>query len=276
MSKIIEALRESVADSQKKDTGSSGIARNKKTDHELTQEQLADIYFAGPEKVKKSDYPTVIKVIEKSRSPLFLPWLITLAALTFTAVVLYSGKRVFIDVKVLNSRAATLVSPENMPLKNPEGNDGASEELKLGDKLSVKNLTFDGAAKLRSTKDKNSLVLVNSSVAPFARAVLQFDTPVDLSGTKIVFYARGLRGGENIAFALKDKGNVSAFIKNKIYPFANALTTDWQRADILLFNVAKDFDIKNTVSLRFEFGSKDTDNKPGDTILIKDIQVVPL
>ena len=258
MSKIIEALKAG------------------KTAHELTQQQLADIYFSGSEKIKKSDYPTVIKVIEKSHSSLLVPWLITLAALLIASFSLYSGKRIFIDIKVMNERATSLAAPENMSDADSGAAGGPSQALRLGDKLSIENFSFEGAAKLKSSKDRSNLTLVNSSVAPFARAILRFNSPMDLSGSKIVFYAKGLRGGENIAIALKDKDNVSAFNKNKFYPFSNALTTDWQRAEILLFNTAKDFDVKNIVSLRFEFGSKDTDNKPGDTLMVKDIQVVPL
>ena len=74
-----------------------------------------------------------------------------------------------------------------------------------------------------------------------------------------------------------DGGNgMAAFNKNKIYPFPNNLTTDWQRAEIPMLALAKEFDTRTVVSLRFEFGSKDTDNKPGDTISIKDLQVLPL
>ncbi len=273
MSKIIETLKAGAMEFRKKNAQVVSDSQKKKTDHELTQEQLADIYFAGSEKIKKSDYPTVIKVIEKSRSSLLVPWLITLVALLITSFSLYSGKRIFIDVKIVNDRATALTAPENISETNQEG---PSPGLRLGDKLSVKNIDFEGAAKLRSSKDDSSLTLVNSSVAPFARAILQFDSPVNLSGSKIVFYAKGLRGGENIAFALKDKNNVSAFNKNKLYPFSKALTTDWQRAEITLFNAAREFDVKNVMSLRFEFGSKDTDNKPGDTIMVRDIQVVPL
>ena len=258
MSKIIEALKAG------------------KTSHELTQQQLADIYFSGSDKIKKSDYPTVIKVIEKSHSSLLVPWLITLAALLIASFSLYSGKRIFIDVKVVSERAASLASSDNTSEPGSGAMGSYSQALRLGDKLSTENFTFEGAAKLKSLSDRSSLTLVNSSVAPFARANLRFDSPMDLSGSKIVFYAKGLRGGENVAIALKDKENVSAFNKNKLYPFSNALTTDWQRAEIPFFNTAKDFDVKNIVSLRFEFGSKDTDNKPGDTILIKDIQIVPL
>ena len=276
MSKIIETLKTGVMEFRKKEADLADGSQKKKTDHELTQEQLADIYFAGSEKIKKSDTPTVIKVVEKSRSLLLAPWLIALAALLIASFSLYSGKRIFIDVKIMNERAAALTSPESISETDPEAVGKPAQGLRLGDKLSLESFYFEGAAKLKSSQDRSGLTLVNSSVAPFARAVFRFDSPVNLTGSKIVFYAKGIRGGENVAFALKDKGNVSAFNKNKLYPYSNALTTDWQRAEIPLFSVVKGFDVKNVSSLRFEFGSKDTDNKPGDTIMVRDIQAVPL
>ncbi|OIO37787.1 MAG: hypothetical protein AUJ71_04355 [Candidatus Omnitrophica bacterium CG1_02_49_16] len=276
MSKIIETLKVQTIESKKKETGLAQEARNKKTDHELTQEQLADIYFAGPEKIKKSDYPTVIRVADRSRSSSLAPWLITAVAVIIAVSSLYSTRRIFVDVKIINDGAASLASPKDILEVNQAAGGDSPKALRFGDKLYPVNFDFEGAAKLKSSKDFSTLTLVNSSVAPFARAILRFDAPVNLSGAKIIFYAKGLRGGENIAFALKDKDNVSAFNKNKFYPFPNVLTTDWQRAEIIPIGALRGFDVKNVTSLRFEVGSKDTDNKPGDTILVKDIQVVPL
>ena len=97
-----------------------------------------------------------------------------------------------------------------------------------------------------------------------------------MTGSKIVFYAKGNHGGENLAVAVKDRGNIKAFTKDKAFPFPNALTTEWQRAEIPLEGTVQAFDPKNVVNLRFEFGSKDTANKAGDTIFVKDLQVLPI
>ena len=119
------------------------------------------------------------------------------------------------------------------------------------------------------------LTLINSSVAPFARATLRLDPPSDFSHAKIIFYAKGGRGGENVAFALKDKENIQGFYKGKIYPFPDRLSTSWQKVEILVpEETAKDFDSRNVTNLRFEFGSKDTGNKPGDMVLVKDLRWV--
>ena len=117
--------------------------------------------------------------------------------------------------------------------------------------------------------------MTNSCVAAFARANLYFNSPLNLAGSKIVFYAKGQKGGENLALALKDRGNVAAFERGTIFPFPNNLTTDWQMAEILMDSGVKEFDEKKVSSLRFEFGAKETKNKPGDTIFIKDLQIVP-
>ena len=258
----------------------------KKTSHQLTQEQLADIYFSGSEKLKKSDYPTVIRVSEKHGTFSLAPWIVAAAALLIAALSLYSTKRIFIDIKIMDEHTASLASPQSPPESAEEAASDAQRSsamldnekngMHLGDPLPLQNVSFEGASKLKSSKDKLGLTLINSSVAPFARAVLHFDQPMNFARAKIIFYAKGSRGGENIAFAIKDKDNVSAFNKNKIYPFPSSLTTDWQRAEIPMFEAVKEFDAKNVVSLRFEFGSKDTDNKPGDTIFVKDLRVVPV
>lgn len=286
MSKIIETLKASSMEYKKKVPDESVDPQKRRTSHEMTQEQLADIYFAGSEKIVKSEYPTVIRVIEKPKSISWLPWAVALATVLIAVFLLISGHRVFVDIRVMSERAASMnVPPESSDISQeitPESpkvsasTDKQKNALHLGDNVPLQDFSFEGAAKLKSTKEPMSLTLVNSSVAPFARALLRFNAPLNFEGSKVVFYAKGNRGGENIAFALKDKENISAFNKNKIYPFPASLTTDWQRAEIPLSNTSKEFDVRSVTSLRFEFGSKDTDNKPGDTIVVKDLQVVPL
>ena len=107
---------------------------------------------------------------------------------------------------------------------------------------------------------------------PFARATLYFDPPINLEGATIVFYAKGGQGGENLAFAMKDKENVQGFDKGRLYPFPHRLTPEWQRVEIQLAEASQEFDVRNLTSLRLEFGTKDIGNKPGDTIYIKDLQ----
>lgn len=271
---------------KKKESASEVDAQKNKAQREMTQAQLADIYFSSPDKVKKSDYPTVIKVSEKAGPASAISWAVTIATVVIAVFVLISGRRVFVDIRVMDERTALLSATPRLPDRANEASAESSESpaliskqraaMHLGDKVDLKDFLFEGAAKLKSSKDRVSLTLINSSVAPFARAILHFDSPMNMAGAKIIFYAKGVRGGENVAFAVKDKENVSAFSKNKIYPFPGGLTTDWQRAEIPMFSAAKDFDVKAITSMRFEFGSKDTDNKPGDTIFVKDLQAVPL
>ena len=58
----------------------------------------------------------------------------------------------------------------------------------------------------------------------------------------------------------------------KCIELADALGCPSIRINTGRWDTAKDFDAKNVTSLRFEFGSKDTGNKPGDTVFIKDLQ----
>ena len=280
MSKIIEALR--VRSSSVPDEGSPAPAKEiviEKSAHELTQEQLADIYFSATGKPKTAEPPVIIKIIERPRLASWIPWGIAILAFLITAGSLFSSKRIWIDVRVMDEDSAfirSLKSQRAEELKEVEiGRSGANNPLNA-QKIAVQDFTFEGAAYLYSSKDKNGgLTLINSSVAPFARAVLNADPPLDLSGSRIIFYVKGGRGGENVAFAIKDQDNRQGFYKGKIYPFPDRLTTSWQKAEVLMGEeTAKDFDTAHVVSLRFEFGSKDTGNKPNDTIFIKDLQWV--
>ena len=51
---------------------------------------------------------------------------------------------------------------------------------------------------------------------------------------------------------------------------------DVAMAEIEVTDAVKKFDQKRVTSLRFDFGSKDTNNKSGDTVFIKDLRIVPL
>lgn len=273
MSKIIEALKE-------RSTAKEIVVE--RTGHDLTQEQLADIYFSATGRPKTSEVPVIIRVTEKSRAATLIPWIITFTAFLVTAATLFSTKRIFVDVKLIDEkspylRALQLDEAEYVHETTAKGSPVLTDKVSAN-RFSIQDFNFEGAAYLNSSKDRNGgLTLINSSVAPFARATLVLDPPLDLSRTHIVFYAKGGRGGENVAFSLRDKENIQGFYKGKIYPFPDRLSSSWQKAEIQVdLDTAKNFDAKNVTSLRFEFGSKDTGNKPGDTVFIKDLQWMTL
>ena len=269
MSKILESLKAGAAALTQH--RSADAPESAKSEHQMTQEQLADIYFSSSEKARRSDQPLVIKVIERPRGSGIAPWLITSIAFLITALSLFTTKRVFIDVKVIDDKS--LVASD---WQDASGGKGLPAENGAVSGLPLQDFLFEGAAKINSAKSDLQLTLVNSSVAPFARATLSAAVPLDLSASKIIFYAKGVRGGENLAFALKDRGNNLAFAKGKFFPFPEKLGHDWQRAEIRLSETPGGFDPKNVTTLRFEFGSRDIENKPGDTILIKDLQLASL
>ncbi|HTL71409.1 MAG TPA: hypothetical protein VL404_08980 [Candidatus Eisenbacteria bacterium] len=272
MSKLMEALRASTRETAKQENGKMP---RKKTDHELTQEQLAEVYFASQDKRRKSDAPIVLRVVERPGAASLIPWIITSVAFLITAFSLFSTKRIFVDVHVVDEKHPFFRAAEmDRALENYEGFQpaGPAESLE-GQRLSMQGAVFEGAAKLSSTSDRTSLVLVNSSVAPFARASLAQEVPLDLTHAKIVFLAKGNEGGENLAFALRDKNNVQAFGKGKIYPFPDGLTTEWRRAEVPMKDVVSGFNLRDVTGLRFEFGSN-VRNKPGSTVFVKDLQVV--
>lgn len=271
MSKLMDALKASSRERETKE------ATNAKTEYEAIQEQLANVYFPE-EKGRKSDYPMIIKVIEKKGVSSAIPWIVASIAFLITALSLFSTKRVFIDVHVIDDghpyvaafQREPAAEAEPTPPENPTRDESIGPEG-----LALRGAVFEGASKLKSSAERNLLTLVNTSVAPFARAAIALPQPVNLSGYKIVFHAKGARGGENVAFALKDRENVLAFPKGKIFPFPGALTTDWQKAEITLDEAVGAFNEKNVTAMRFEFGSN-VQNRPGDTIFVKDVRIVPL
>ncbi len=273
MSKIIESLKESAKEFSKKQPAYSEVPlEGKKSGYEMTQEQLADIYFGGSDKTKKSEYPMVVKVVEKARPASFLPWLIASIAFLITAFSLFSTKKIFVDIRVIDEKNPYIAMMQNpMVPVFPQGMPAEG-----GEKIATAGFAFEGAASLKSSKDGVGLTLVNSSLALFARASQLFDSPLDLSKSKIVFYAKGAKGGENIAVAFRDRGNVLAFEEGSVYPFPAKLTTEWQKGEVAFQNLAEGFSAKHVASMRFEFGARTAKNRPGDTIFVRDVRIVPV
>lgn len=252
-----------------------------KTSRQLTQEQLAEIYFSatGKQVSKASEPPVIIKVVEKPRIASVIPWIITSLAFLITAFSLFSTKRIFVDVKVIDEKSNLMAPAREIFVPASAEIVGSSESDRSdnntaseGTMIAAQDFVFEGAAYLKSSRDKNSLSLVNSSISQFARATVNFSHPINLKNGRIVFYAKGALGGEGLALALKDADNMQAFPRGKTYPFPRGLTTSWQKAEISLSQVSKDFDPKHVTTMRFEFGSKDTGNRPGDTVFVRDIE----
>ena len=79
MSKIIETLKAK----SRELTSNGGQVKEFKTEksgYELTQEQLADIYFSATGKAKIPEAPIIIKVVEKPRLASVAPWRIRMSS----------------------------------------------------------------------------------------------------------------------------------------------------------------------------------------------------
>ena len=214
----------------------------------------------------------IIKVIEKPHASAAIgPWLISLIAIVVTAFSLFSTKRIFVDIKVIDDQAMYVPSTfDQSSLKRTTKTLGDGRQIRLDDFI------FEGAALLKSSKTDNLLTLANSSVSNFAKAAVSFDPGLNLSSSKLTFWVKGIHGQENFAVAMKDEGNLMAFPKGKYYPFPLGLTNDWQKVEIASADFLANFDSKNIAGLRFEFGTKEIGNKAGDVILIKDLSIEPI
>lgn len=280
MSEIIEALKASGKDFEDR-------IQKKKSSYELTQEQLADIYFSSGERSKKHlDAPLVIRVVEKPALASVVPWIITSVAFLITAMSLFSTKRVFIDVKIIDEKSPYMrqFRDEEAALSGVDYGGGTqqaertrdfSRESTPGTPISSDGALFEGGAASRSESSRDGLKLVAGSGAPFSRGQIQLDSPIDITGSKLVFYARGAKGGERLGVALKDRENVNAFPKGTHEPFPTGLTSEWQRVEIPVSATVKEFDERHVSALRFEFGTT-MQNHAGDTVWIRDLEVVPL
>jgi hypothetical protein len=267
MSKLIESLKSGIKD----------FPKENKTVHQMTQEQLAEIYFSGSDKTRRPDTPMIIKVVEKSPAVSIIPWLIASLAFFLMALSLFSTKRIFVDIKVIDEKSPYLAALQQIQLNPFAYLPGHGLAAPVSQRISPLEFSFEGASKLKSAKTEQMLTLVNSSVAHFARANVYFESPLDLSQSKIIFYAKGKKGGESVTFSVKDRDNVSAFERGDLNPFPDKLTTQWQKGEILLTDeTAQAFNPRGVSSMRFEFGARQTKNKPGDTIFIKDLQIVKI
>ena len=120
-------------------------------------------------------------IIERPRLATYIPWILACLAFAATLFSLFSTKRVLVDIKVLDENSAFLHALDRRSLDEasaltPDNKTAAANGF------SVADFVFEGAAYLNSSKDKNGmLTLINSSVAPFARASLRLEPPLDLS-----------------------------------------------------------------------------------------------
>lgn len=276
MNKILEEVQRSLPDDvkSKRLVGVEKKAADpRKASYDLTLEQLAGVYLAGSDRSKKPDAsPVVIQLVDQRRGVnALIPWIIASVAFLITALSLFSTKRIFIDVQVVDDATLSRQRTEARRAPAPPLPAGPRTAATV---LSPLDFVFDGGGRLNSSKTSAELTLVNSSLAPYARAHHYFRVPADLTGQRLVFEARGSQGGEGVAFSLKDRNNVNAFAKTKYHPFPDGLTTDWQTAEIPLTDLAPEFDPRGVSALRVDFGAKETGNQPGDTVFLRNIRFV--
>lgn len=284
MSKIIESIKALRKDSdagepvggQTLERGRTPVAAG--SGAEATQDRLADIYFkarAQAPQAFSSERPVIIKVVESPRFLTVLPWVIASVAFLVTAFSLFSTKRIFIDINVVDDKNPFIETSRegrsDYPLppfeSEPRGGPDGPERLPL------KPFRFEGAGSQQSSAEKAGLRLVNTSIASFARATLHLPEPLDLSGRRLIFEARGINGGERLGVAFKDNGNLSAFAKGRIFPYPDGLTTQWQKAEVILADTVAGFRADRVSAIRFDYGQKDAGNRPGDIILVRDLRI---
>lgn len=279
MSKIIDSLQKrfgTVSESEAPHP-SPAASQPGRTARQQVHEQLADVYFQNPKQLAEDPRgafhaPTVVRVVDRSRS-YFMPWLITLLALALSIFTLFSTKRVAIDVKIIDDAAQIGADSTGIPPSHAAAHL-ASASLPEVVAMNPSDFIFSGAALLQSSKDKQQLVLTNSSVSGLAYAHAVFNPPLAALGKRLYLEARGLNGGEKFEIVLKDSNGNTSLNWKSLVPFEGGVSTEWRSA-IIDFEPTHFFNPDAIQQLRIEFGSQRTANPANATILIRNIQWIP-
>lgn len=261
----------------------SGAPQERPTRQHI-HEQLADVYFQGPRQQQQQPLisdeaspsfhsPTVVRVVDRSRS-YFFPWLITLLALGLSIFTLFSSKRIAIDVRITDV-AAPQPSLTTAPIYAVSA-EAAPAASGLAEVVSLEpsDFIFSGAALLRSSKERQQLVLTNSSVSGLAYAHAMFNPPFNALGTRLYFEARGLKGGEKFEIVLKDANGNTSLNWKPIIPFPDGLSSEWKPV-VIDFEPTRFFDPAAIQQIRIEFGTQRTGNAADATLMIRNLQWAP-
>ncbi|MDD3906297.1 MAG: hypothetical protein PHS46_07225 [Candidatus Omnitrophica bacterium] len=223
------------------------------------QEEIAKIYLKVSDKTKHR---------KEKRVPVF-PWAIAAVTL-FLAVVMFLFKsNIDVKIKILGE----------IPSFNTGTPDkfGSLREKGLYlikgsevNKYLVEDAGFRGDARTFSKIDKDEIILCNARGNGWANYEITLKEPVDLTKLDIRYTARGETGEEYVAISIVDSDNRSYRIPKNI---TSKLSKEWQAHTINLKPLKNAVDLKNIVTIRFEFGSLTAGNSSMATIFIKDICV---
>lgn len=289
MSKILEALQrphgQETGKPRRAESGMSRSSISAKEVRQMTQEQLADVYFQRSGKVQELPAPTIIRVSEKERS-FFLPWVITLLALTVTVFSLFSTKRIAIDIRVLEDKVPqSEVSRSLEPVREAAPLPTQPEPVYVTTapvrsipevvSLSPLDFNFAGASVLNSSRDRKQMTLANSSLSGLGYAAINFEAPFPGSRYVLSFDARGRAGGEQLELIFKDIFGNSNLNWKAVIPFPDGLKTEWQTATVKL-EETEYFHADAIKQMRIEVGTQRTKNVSDAMIFLRNMQWLPL
>lgn len=279
MSKIIDSLQKrfgTVSATDAPQPANASAADRVAARHQI-HEQLADVYFQNPKQLMETPQaafqaPTVVRVVDRSRS-YFLPWLVTLLALTLSTFALFSTKRVAIDIRIMDAKSAVPPAESQLPTAASAASPAVPHMPEVVP-MSPSDFIFSGAALLRSSREKQQLVLTNSSVSGLAYAHAVFNPPLPALGKRLYLEARGLKGGEKFEIVFKDANGNTSLNWKPITPFVDGVSTEWQPVTVD-FEPSRFFNPNAIEQMRIEFGTQRTGNIADATLLIRNIQWIP-
>lgn len=276
MSKIIEALERVGANVkpgvQRQRLGAEAPGRTESSSYNMTQKELADIYFSSSNKTKQPPAPTLIRVID-GRKTYLIPWIITVITLIICCIAIFSGKRVMVNFSVVdgNESPAALNSDTRMTQDDLSVED-ADPRGTL--RVPIKSLSLSDGAILNSVKEDENLILAGDASGRPAFAYLQYAPSFRAGEYLLSLEAKGKVGGEMVEVILRDKQYRTSLNQKPIRPFPLGLSKQWQRAEVEI-NVSEMFDANKTTLLRFSVNDEDQDNSSGSSVFIRNIKWKP-
>lgn len=258
------------------------------------QKQLADVYFKDLSKTAKLPEPTVVRVTDNRRSYLW-PLLIVSVLFFLLLIVVVLNKRITVHVQIDEMQQAPVaasapapvkaaaVEPENATLMSQDGSlaynrPKVTNSVKdAPEVLSISPLEFHfaGAAMLNSSRDRQQLILMNSSIAGVAYAEVLFNPPLDATPYELAFEVRGRIGNEKIEVIFKDANDNSSLNWKEIKLFNDGMGTEWSQVQLRVED-SEYFNAHALKQLRIEIGTQRTANTQDAVVFVRNIQWIPI
>jgi len=242
-----------------------GKESNIKENPDEVLSKLAETFFID-EKTKIKQLPTKVEKPSKRPAIKISPWIILFIVTIFFLALYIANARIDININFPEGKSLGEISKAFFKKSSPSG---AQKDLWVYSKKGinydvVKNIEFSSSA---IEEDIGKYLRVSSGKEQRSACVyFGFKTPLDLGRHRLVFNAKGHKGGEELMVIFRD----AMYRSRQIKVAERGLTPDWREFFIDLDNIGV-INAGQIKDVRFEFGHSMTNNPPGTVIFLKDI-----